>query len=1648
MANLSTTTEYELPGQAFDIAKRTANVPTPASFPSVASAAQASAPTQSPYLSPPSMYGNQRPATVDLMKPQGVVPPYQPAVPSLVPGSHTEPLPSWNSGFSPAQSNGGYQWSNPTPGAMVNENLKVPEPAGIGQMTLDTSNPGALVHSIRQPTPQEDIDMLGGRSSKLYQIDHIIPLWAGGADTPTNKEVVPTAFNKLKTNAQAVALTLLAHGEINVTQARSLALSWTTRDLTDLPQVDSSGLLTLKQAEDIKSKWDSQSNTPNKGMFGEVSEAGGGNIGLSSGYGTGGFLKGFWDSVPEGTSQVINALGGLGKGYLPQPIQDAVGGILEGAASGLTGGWASAPDTVHPSTVRSTANIVGAIGGSLIPIGMLTRGIGVTPRAITGLTALSKVAAAKAGFGAAGKSAAVGADVLADAEGIASTLGSDLAQEALNLPKGGPSYIKSLGLGTAVKNALGFAAYGQIGPEGLLGKVTGQQEADPMSRFFQDLSFGAMSGIAPPNLKGVASSAVLPLILGPMFDPQHPQNWLVNAGVMAGLHGLGIPGARSKIAASMQQYNDSVTRLSLSTILHPYVGDLVPVVGKGEVAPFESMNQADFADNGIVRKTALENLFAAASGQHPDDVSGYSKVNPKDVQQKDIVGFSQDNLKNMTYDQWKNEAEKITAATRHVWKQFLDPVARAKADSEDLVSVVQRIKQSPPPPPGKFATPSIVNTAKDVLDEHYMKNSLKSADGQMQSGNNITGHFPLTGLASNVNTDTEEFKYYESKVKTGKASPNIFLYSAPETAPFWRNMNLSQDPEAIKNKEVTPFAHPENAVRAFGLVYDEAGNREAIDLGWVSRQSRIEGRKNSWNSHPSVKKYIDTNGAEGIAPFDPSLNKDSVADTMKKNGVRVAIANRGIFDPATKSSNEPFVSATMNDANWNASKDLASKMANTGVESRSTMPELIANVNHGLDAREKTASISEIKNRVKQPAVQMMKEMPVSKAMEPHKAVAQRFMSFIQEAISSDSPEQLMSQVAEKMGVILNEDEATAMISRKNEISAKDVFDTLSRAADDGRMMHGDKTVFDKFVKPLFESPDFRRWQMAKVFPSMRVMGGITQPKAVPSANVDPMATIQAPAIPADSSNATASLPTDGGMPSMQPTLPNMSPFAQKIVQIAAQTPYEGKITPTPSDTYSPTSVTPPGEQAIGQRTQPARSKDVANELYSRATEVLRTTDPSYYTSDKETGGALGYAKQLMSVVHKLQPNRAGISRVQATAIKTAVSKQLERDVMSQVKNAFDLTWQETDTIMRKATGGGKEFVPLSSIEYGRITDEISGNPKNIYSGVREPNDTNTIHAPEQPKDFFEKDPFFNTSGYDVLKSRRDKAGQDLLDWVDFGKQEGQPESYLHAFSFGMDEGLKTMFGPNYQTAAKQFLGRAFGTEGRTQRKMSDLYETTNTSKELKSITQTKDYLNAMGLGDRTGMKKAEDARMAEVKQEQADSDARLPSQRMQSTEDASGNYYGAGNEQDTGQIGQGSAGFLGGVSDNKVVGLTRGDTALLPGLTSIDFAGASDTGPEAARRGIEDARNILQFIMSVHNDAVGTAVKANSKTKQSFVTLTGQKQYTGRWANLSLKQQTEVKAQTDQHFENLYKNYMKSINGGINKEYSSVAKAVKKATN
>lgn len=382
-----------------------------------------------------------------------------------------------------------------------------------GQFITDPERPGVLIKSERRYTPKQNASILNGMPSWGKEIDHIIPLWAGGADTKENKETLSIADHQKKTNIGGVAQRLYYDGKISLNDARVMQLGW--RDLDDKGiELGENGVADLDTAILKQQEW----QKPKKIDF-----------------------KDWWNAFKEGP-------------------RGTLGEFAQGAASGATLGWVPAEghkyqteeETTNAAWARGAGQVVGSIGSFIAGYGILgsaakavagTKIVGAT-KPLTWLAELQKAKPAEILFknGLLQVKKNTAARFLQNA-GVFTALGQLSKQE-------------ESGMGTRVKRFLEDAAWAGVFsvPSALKG-ATATRAPKAKTGFLSKLMKkpGAVTAETAEDVgeqavksykawerevKGYAGIATGSYFLT-ILEGGSPKDGMINAALMTGLHGVG-----------------------------------------------------------------------------------------------------------------------------------------------------------------------------------------------------------------------------------------------------------------------------------------------------------------------------------------------------------------------------------------------------------------------------------------------------------------------------------------------------------------------------------------------------------------------------------------------------------------------------------------------------------------------------------------------------------------------------------------------------------------------------------------------------------------------------------------------------------------------------------------------------------------------------------------------------------------------------------------------------------------------------------------------------------------------------------------------------------------------------------------------------
>ncbi len=924
---------------------------------------------------------------------------YDPIAKQSTPGKF-EPIPQeLNKDFLPTdvKDPSDPRWVAPSESAKIRN---WPESLGGGQYAIDQTQPGELIKSARDVDSKDKILLRGGLSPLNYQIDHIIPLWLGGVNTTANLQLLDVPTHERKTDAQAVALTLLSHGKIDLQQAKSLAFTWKDKDLTGVPHADEYGTIPVDVAEKTYKRWQDQEKA---GIKPNVT------------------LKDVLKEIPESAKN-------FGKGWLPDFIREPIKGFV----SGFTAGVVPYTPGENENWAEKGLGYAGDVLGTVVGFGKFAKGLNLAKDAVMTLPGLGRLFA---------KAAPVVGEAI---DAGATTL------KSVNRIK------KMETLSKIVKDAGVMTAYGQTAQSiSDLMPYTPEEEktfSNHVKRFFFDAAYGGMLGSAPQSIKGYSTIAAGATTLG-LIQGDDIQDALLNGAIMTGLHGLG----RGQTAKTVQEVADREVSKAAVSKLSQWAEGVKPVK-KGEVVP-ERKVSIDEAIN--LQSKALENINKSVRDG------------------------------NMSLDDAAKERGAVIAAGSHLYNQSLPPAQRAIKETNDILSLGERMRTKPN---ALGTTPEYL---KNVVDNNPL--NLPDTAAKLPEGNFPTGRQALSGVASQINDGKTRANILRlsDAIDAGKASNRVYLVEQSELEPFIKGINSTITDKEIKNLVHKPSANPHNNVRAFGVIENPGGGKEIVDIGWFPRKFTIDEKVNNINEN--VDKFPPKENGQPLERFDSSFNKDLIADNMRKNGIRVLTANLEKIEPKVAISKQPFQVVSINPQNW--AESLAFKN-NVPHSTGDSIPEALSRLKRSKDAKEIANTATKIQESLKVDPDNILDvaDMP---GMEAEKSTVSSIINIFKDALRSKTPQEFTKKITDSFGPITNDVAAKHILNNRERFSVKNAFDLIQNGIKSKSANPETTAVYKELVLPFFKSPQYQMSELKGYLPGMPIASktSLKRPVEAPIAN-------------------------------------------------------------------------------------------------------------------------------------------------------------------------------------------------------------------------------------------------------------------------------------------------------------------------------------------------------------------------------------------------------------------------------------------------------------------------------------------------------------------------------------------------------------------
>ena len=1007
------------------------------------------------------------------------------------------PIPSDYGSFAEPQSftDNGEKLSWGTPVTPVIKNFP-----GGGQYVQDTTNPNTLIKTVRGKNTLADDAIRNGRPGFMYQIDHIIPLELGGADTLANRQLLTADQNDLKTRANAVPYTLYAHGDITLNDARLMAMQWKDKDVTDIPQPnniglipDTSGKTGIQIAREAVSRW----GQPKKVTFKDVMAG-----------------------IPEAAKD-------LGKDKLPDPIREFIKGFGSGATLGFLPYEQGADEGLGSKVAGIAGMVAGGVASFMLGGELVDGALALSGMARGAIAAYRGVATAKAV-----ETGLATAEEVANATNVAKT-----AQTTFKTLNKVPGYLKNLltpetvarsakfGVTSAVMGQAGQFVQNKFNPSILSGQTSEKDQTSVIGNIFKDLSLGALYGVGSPTIKGTAYATMLPLTLSYLGNPDDPVGAITNGVIFGAMHAVGtskLPGYNNLEMFGGKPYENPVTKAFEGTVnkaayqsLKYYAPEILPEVKPGEVIPtinpetvqnakdtaiqnvwsrfffdkdttpevqqktlsdfkgFSDKLNADIESLKTPKLSFLEKFSLGARKTKTATVKAQNKLIEenfgKDYQKKNAFEGDTSNLPDVGMDLQTalTEIKRITVASRQLYKGNLTGELRNKADVDDLLSFGKNQLQSRFAEQEKFVNPPSVKKAVDSIDESFMQNSFNN-DAINPDTKFLNGTIQIPGLALSKNSPKYQYLFDKDGNWLPNVAPNIILERRPDTAPLWSMKNQLLSEKDIKSGNHVPDKNPQNAIQAFFVVKNpQTGAKEIIEGGFVASENHL----GKINSHPGVQKYIETNGEKGMKPID--FNKDQISTVMDREGLTTLVVNLDrIATGKTFETGNPFVVVNVKDNNWLSSKALKGKVAQQ--EDTNPVSIDIAKVNSALNAKQKTEAIAKMNKKVVKPPsayipTSVTPVNPKTDRITVPREATRTISQSLEQSLDVASPVQVKENFQKNLGIVLENSQATDIFNKRNDLTLRDGVKIVVDAVNNGTADVATKLKVN-FVKTYLES--------------------------------------------------------------------------------------------------------------------------------------------------------------------------------------------------------------------------------------------------------------------------------------------------------------------------------------------------------------------------------------------------------------------------------------------------------------------------------------------------------------------------------------------------------------------------------------------------
>ncbi len=938
---------------------------------------------------------------------------------------------------------------------------KMPDFLGWGEYLTDPNS--ANVANTRDFVPAETQAILWSRDPRLYQVDHIVPLWAWGADTLANKQILTLPEHQDKSKIQSVPFTLMANGDISPQEAKTMAMNWKSYDPDWIPKSwESGGLIDHNIALQKYNEWKNTKPVTIKDWLNEIPTA----------------LKWATNFLQTKT----------GENSAEQLMKSMAGWFISEASMGILPYEPQSTDTSSQvwSFIGKIAGWIASFASVDWLVWQAARGLSLIKDAKMLKSLKNWVDIAEDTWKLADAWSSVLPWILTR-EWISATAGSWItekwipvvlnwlskwAQKAITQSWTMASVMKNIKLSSALKSAWLMTAYWQI--RMTAPAVFWENSKYPMNsakayfwqypsfwqhvtQALQDLAYWGMMGTMPRGVKWAAWVWASTWVLSTLCW-ETPQQATLDAATMMAIHSLGWANI-GKDWKNLPSLKDTTAQIADSQAK-------------------DHLNAQLWASNIKKAWIDLDHL-------NKDSIAALQEMSDKKVNEVTASNIGKVDLPEISKQKTLNNV-----AIRQLSKHDMSIPELERANNEDLSSIWDKLNNKE-----QVQEPSIpdevVQTAVNWENTLFNWEHLPiTPNWQVIWSQQPVGEFPVTGISSKIDWGfpRQRVDYYFDARDKGNASNTLLLVERSELEDMFKGINNDKkilNAKALENNEDTVSQHPENSVQAYGIVRvadpkisplkwvarvknaTGGGSLDIVPLWWIARKSRIATVDKWWRVNSFNQNWINSWYWEDRL-LDENNNKDTLATGIRSNQMKVLTADLSDKSMArTPTSGQPFILANIKPENWNDSIELnKGRIQNTLGDNVQTLakkaettkdPQAITNIirtvkekNPDLTPSKMTSKIAEAKN-------------------DPDAWFVSDVLNTFGEWLKSGSPDKMVQIVNNKYWEVIDKATASDLINNADQFTVQNAFDILKDWINSWKANKGTEILYRNNIIPFFK---------------------------------------------------------------------------------------------------------------------------------------------------------------------------------------------------------------------------------------------------------------------------------------------------------------------------------------------------------------------------------------------------------------------------------------------------------------------------------------------------------------------------------------------------------------------------------------------------